>query len=231
MNGIFKIITKHCKFLVLFNSQDIDTAMRAVSNHPPYSSWKAIVRDQSDDHELLYSLASQYNLNNENNAAAMLRHALVESDALMKYRDAQMIDATTSLLEFMVDVCIERREYDEAFRLYQMVIVEKPEEFWLWHRFCQSHLEKVEIEVAIVWCIEGIKEYPTISSPKLELICLYAARGDYQNAISSFYDFARQCMASGQEDFVRSIMEQLKLTLPFFDPELTSRVRVSHYHQ
>jgi pentatricopeptide repeat protein len=72
----------------------------------------------------------------------VLRHALIKSDDLIKYRAAQANEATTlSLLEFMADIYIERREYDEAARLYKDMIAEKPEEFWLWHKLSRVHLE------------------------------------------------------------------------------------------
>jgi serine/threonine protein kinase len=226
---ICRFFSVHCKFLELLNSQALNITLRAASNHPSYISWKEIVRNQSDDHQLLYSLANQYELNNEINAAAALRHALIESDALIKYRAAIVNGSTTSSMhEFMADIYIERSDYDEAIRLYKAAIVERPEEFLLWHKLCRGYLEKGEVEVAITSCLKGIKKYPTIPSPKLALVCLYAARGDYQKAVSGFHGFVRQCMASGQEDYLRSFKEKLKLTFPLSDNESTSRRLIPH---
>jgi len=232
---ICRFFSVYCKFLELLNSQDLDIALHTATNHPPYSSWKEICATQPDDHELLYSLAGQYEINNETNAAAALRHALIKSDArlrsdaLIKYKAALANGVTAlSMHEFMADIYIERREYGEAIRLYNVAIAEKPEEFWLWHKLCQSYVEQSDVGVAMTCCLKGIKEYPTILSPKLELVCLYAARGDYLNALNTFHRFAKQCIALGQEDYVHSFTENLKSTLPLFDDESSCSWLISH---
>ena len=82
---ICRVFSVYCRFLKLFDSQDLSTAMITAHNPPSYKEWKELVRKQPDDHELLYSLAKQYEKRPELNAAMVLRKALIEGDAMIKY--------------------------------------------------------------------------------------------------------------------------------------------------
>jgi len=62
-----RIFSIYCEFLQLSSSKDLDVALPAAVNHPSYLEWKELLKGEADDHELLYSLASRYEMKNEIN--------------------------------------------------------------------------------------------------------------------------------------------------------------------
>lgn len=59
-SDICRVFSVYSGFLKLFDSQDLSTVMIIVHNPPSYKEWKELVRKQTDDYELLCSLAKQY---------------------------------------------------------------------------------------------------------------------------------------------------------------------------
>jgi serine/threonine protein kinase len=216
---IRRIFSAYCQFLELFDAQDLAAAMLNVHNPPLYKEWRALVRREPDDRELLYSLAEQYENKKEVNAATALRKALIEGDAKVKYNAALAKGRSKPpFSEFIADTYMERKDYGKALVAYGTAIAQEPFNFGLWFKLSRAHLVQNDVDVAMRACMEGASAYPTSPSPNLVLYCLYAVKYEYQNAVDIFYKFSLQCRSFDRED----LYKKLNLTFPPVSDACTS---------
>lgn len=83
----------------------------------------------------------------------------------------------------MLEGYLANEDYDEAIRMYEDAIKRDPMNYWLWHGLCEIFVEHYGIWAAVEACKTGMEWCPTTPSPLLVLSNLYAAMGEYENAI------------------------------------------------
>ena len=70
----------------------------------------------------------------------------------------------------------------------QDAVEREPLNYWLWHSLCQSYAKMNDLDGAIDACKVAIKKNVNNPSPLMELSSLYAAKGNYNDAINSYFD-------------------------------------------
>lgn len=72
--------------------------------------------------------------------------------------------------------------------MVQAAIGKEPLNYWLWHALCVLYAAQNDLDGAIEACKTGVEKSPSNPSPLMELMNLYAARGDYEAAMGCGFD-------------------------------------------
>lgn len=91
--------------------------------------------------------------------------------------------AASSLSMSNAEVQIPNGDYDQAIQTYQEAIERDPMNYWVWYNICRIYLARNDLDGAINMCNLGLEKISINPSPLIQLINLYAAKGDYKNAI------------------------------------------------
>jgi len=78
---------------------------------------------------------------------------------------------------------VDKLDKDLSIQMYQDAIDKEPFNYWLWHNLCRLYAVNHDLDGAIQACLLGIEKSTTNPSPRMELSSLYAAKGDYRNAV------------------------------------------------
>ena len=113
-------------------------------------------------------------------------------DAIAAYREALALNPLdVNLWETLAKMYIFTGKKEKAVRTYQKGIERHPLSFRLWSGVCEVHTANNGFESAIALCKHGIDDFPDSPSPILALINVYAAKGEYSNAMVTFLQLYR----------------------------------------
>ena len=73
----------------------------------------------------------------------------------------------------------------DVMEIYRAAINSDPMNYWSWYHLCVKLVGQNQIDEAIALCKSGTIEFPKSPSPLLMLSGLYAAKGNYTEAIST----------------------------------------------
>jgi hypothetical protein len=135
--------------------------------YPSYREWKEVANCHVEQHEILNQLAAVYEMKGNHSVATAIQRESIHR-LTVEYG----------------------KNDDKGVHIYEDAVEREPLNFWLWHRLYEVHVTNDGLDGAIAACKQGKVNYPNNPCPVMELCNLYAARGDYDSAISTYMDLA-----------------------------------------
>jgi tetratricopeptide (TPR) repeat protein len=155
----------YCSLLSISSMQSIV----ASQSYPSYQEWKEVANNHVNEQEMLNQLAAVYEIKGNHGVATAIRREFIHRVAA----------------EYWIS-----GDVDTVIHIYEDAVEKEPLDFWLWHRLYEAHFANDGLDGAIAACKQGKVNYPNNPCPVMELCNLYAARGDYDSAISTYMDLA-----------------------------------------
>jgi hypothetical protein len=158
-----RIFSAYCSLLSISTMQ----AVIASRSYPSYHEWKEVATKNVVEHDMLNQFAAVYEMKGNHSVATAIRRELIHR----------------------VQVPAEywkSGDFDTVIHIYEDAVEKEPLDFWLWHRLYEAHVVKGGLDGAIAACRQGKFNYPNNPCPAMELPNLYAAKGDYSRAISTY---------------------------------------------
>jgi ankyrin repeat protein len=145
----------------------------------PYSKWKQLAVEPFSVRTTLLWIAGVYEEMGEIQVAAAVRRELVALDLKeVVAKNNERMDLNESNLN--------ESNHRPATRNLKRAIKDVPHDVSLWHDLCQTSIRNGEVDQAITFCMKEIKRLHSNPLPSFAMSYLYAWKGDYHTAISSF---------------------------------------------
>jgi serine/threonine protein kinase len=152
--------------------------------YPSYLEWKELASSNSNESIFFSRLSDLFEQKGETEIAKDMRQAIFNQQWV------QFDDAGQSGLALTFEGQTEMQLFNKAeLRRCKAAIVENPESFTAWHRLCKVYLRGGDRDAAIRACNQGNTGFPSNPWPTFVLANVYAAHGDYAQAISIVMTF------------------------------------------
>lgn len=170
-----RIFQLYCEFLRLPVSQ----LLVNIRSNIPYAQWKQLAATSPSERDILSHIAKFYEGMGEMQVAGVVGRELTFLDLTrVGEKDGNVADLGGS--------DVNDGNNRTAIQKLERSIEVAPYDIRLWHRLCQAHIINGEENQAIALCKKGIEECPSNPSPFLALSNIYARKGEYDEAMSSF---------------------------------------------
>ena len=111
----------------------------------------------------------------------------------------------------------------KALKAYQASIETEPMNYWLWQKLCKVFISMNDPDGAIRACEQGIEKLANNPAPLMAVINLYAAKGDYDMAITKSMHLDRT-----QSTLLHLVLTEPKRHLhPSISPETESKSSIT----
>jgi serine/threonine protein kinase len=141
-------------------------------SYPSYQEWKDVANSHLDEYGFLNKLAAAYEKKGNPGVGMAIRRESLHQPRIKYHRLAAKY--------------WKGKNFDSLILLYEDAVDKEPLDLWLWHHLFEAHVGKDGVDRAIAVCKNG--NYDNNPCPVMVLISLYAANGDYKNAISTYMD-------------------------------------------
>jgi serine/threonine protein kinase len=152
-------------------------------SYPSYQEWKEVANSDVTEHSFLTQLVDVCEKGGNPSAAMVIR------------RDFFHLLAATYW---------EGKNFDSLILLYEDAVDKEPLDLWLWHHLFEAHVGKDGVDRAIAVCKNGMRNHDNNPCPVMVLISLYAAKGDYEKAITTYMDLSSDWKGWSQMENVLS---------------------------